>query len=382
MHKLAHKNIWTVSILSIVLLLFVTFQSGQAMLLAQAQAEFGEITSLAWSPDGNVIVSSHYSDVIAFWNSTTGQLTSTFVVSIPEVPNITHIMALSWSPTGTAFSLVASNDSSYALIVIDPTNQDILAVFPNEGGGYWSNNPNQIMSVFSDGIYPFNESVIRVREVSSGQIISELPIINLSIVAWSLEGSKVATVSNNNVIQMWDVATQSLISELTAHTDIVRSMSWSPVDSNRLATGSQDFTTKIWDITNGQVLVNIALERFGIRVVWSRDGQRLAVQTTPYARIYSPITGQALTDQFVAVLPIDLSPDGSRIITSDPTGTFTLTDAFPGSATATPTDTSTDVPTITSTSTFTPTETPTSGQITLVLESFLLGCIQLGIEPS
>jgi WD40 repeat protein len=71
-------------------------------------------------------------------------------------------------------------------------------------------------------------------------------------VAFSPDGTTLATGSNDNSAILWDIRDiqhpQRLGPALTGHTAQVSSVAFSP-DGKHLATGSDDNTTIIWDIT-------------------------------------------------------------------------------------------------------------------------------------
>jgi WD40 repeat protein len=71
-----------------------------------------------------------------------------------------------------------------------------------------------------------------------------------------------------------------------AHTSVIRSMAWSP-DGSRIASGSEDRTAKIWDAEDGRELLTLdAFSGMVCAVVWSPDGRRLATADEGSLRIW------------------------------------------------------------------------------------------------
>ena len=69
----------------------------------------------------------------------------------------------------------------------------------------------------------------------------------LTSVAWSPDGKRLATGSEDNTAKVWDAETGKELLTLSGHTWSVSSVSWAP-DGERLATGSGDGTAKVWDV--------------------------------------------------------------------------------------------------------------------------------------
>ena len=68
----------------------------------------------------------------------------------------------------------------------------------------------------------------------------------VNAVAWSPDGTTLATVGDDGTVRLWDPATGQTTTTLTGHTGPVYAVAWSP-DGTTLATAGQDGTVRLWD---------------------------------------------------------------------------------------------------------------------------------------
>ncbi|MFV1969091.1 MAG: hypothetical protein ACC628_27025, partial [Pirellulaceae bacterium] len=95
--------------------------------------------------------------------------------------------------------------------------------------------------------------------------------------AWSPDGKKFAwgMADDENAVYLWDRSTDN-VSRLAGHTTSVWCVAWSP-DGSQLATGSLDNTIKIWDVATKTVQWTSPVDHHVMSLAWSPDGKLLAV---------------------------------------------------------------------------------------------------------
>jgi len=115
-------------------------------------------------------------------------------------------------------------------------------------------------------------------------------------------GGRELAGSNGKAAKVWDAATGRELLTLRCHGGDVLSVAWGP-DGRRLATGSGDQTTKVWDVGKsgsegraGQELLTLRGHTRGISsVAWSLDGKRLATRGgDKTAKVWDAATGKEL----------------------------------------------------------------------------------------
>ena len=137
----------------------------------------------------------------------------------------------------------------------------------------------------------------------------------VTAVAWSSDGSRIATGSDDGV-WVWDAVTgENVLSLERAYG--VRSVAWSP-DSRRIATSSTfDDGVWVWDAVTGE---NVLSLKRGVRVrsvAWSSDGSRIAAGSDDGVWVWDAVTGENVLSLECSheVESVVWSPDGRHILT-------------------------------------------------------------------
>jgi len=114
-------------------------------------------------------------------------------------------------------------------------------------------------------------------------------------VAFSPDGTRLATASTDGTAKIWDVRTGNLILTLVGHASAIIDIAYSP-DGKKIATASGDATAKIWDAATGEELFTLTGHSAGLSsVAFSPDGKFLATGSGDNtAKIWDVETGDEL----------------------------------------------------------------------------------------
>ena len=152
-------------------------------------------------------------------------------------------------------------------------------------------------------------------------------------VAWSPDGSRLATASWDGTARVWDASGREILT-LEGNRGQVNSVSWSP-DGTRLATASWDGTARVWDAVRGRELHRLDGHTGRVwSVAWSPDGTRLATGSQDaLVRVWDAACGRerlAIKGHTSDVVCAAWSPDGKLLLTGSADGTARVWDAADG----------------------------------------------------
>ena len=148
---------------------------------------------------------------------------------------------------------------------------------------------------------------------------------------FSPNGSRIVTASADKTARIWDAATPREIAVLRGHEDVVRSAVFSP-DGLHIVTASADRTARIWDVaTAKKIAVLRGHDDEVTSAAFSPDGSRIVTASGDRtARIWDALTAQeiaVLRGHEEVVRSAVFSPDGSRIVTASEDTTTRIWDA-------------------------------------------------------
>ncbi|HWO25005.1 MAG TPA: CHAT domain-containing protein, partial [Kofleriaceae bacterium] len=152
--------------------------------------------------------------------------------------------------------------------------------------------------------------------------------------AFSPDGTRVVTASDDHTARVWDAATGKLLAPALTHQGPVRSAAFSP-DGTRVVTASDDRTARVWDAVTGMPLAPaLAHQESVVSATFSPDSTRVVVASYDNtARVWDAATGKPLTPPLQhqgLVRSAAFSPDGTRVVTASEDYTAQVWDAATG----------------------------------------------------
>ncbi|HJP65300.1 MAG TPA: BTAD domain-containing putative transcriptional regulator [Actinomycetota bacterium] len=241
------------------------------------QGHHGDVTDVAFSPDGTKLASTGVDGMLNVWDPSTGRLLSSLKAGGdawgPSFSAAGSLVSAAWNDGGKVQVLDLSTDRVVSTILV-PRAID-TALSPD----------GKHVAVARVWV---GDGVGAVFEVNSGKEAFALTGPNCCAhpafrgVAWSPDGRLIAA-SSQDTARVWNAETGSLRHTLHPHAGSVFAVAWSP-DSSRLVTGGSDGAAKVWEIGPE-----------GVQERWSLAGQETK----------SGIVGVAF------------SPDGSRVMAGD-----------------------------------------------------------------
>ena len=283
------------------------------------------VTSVAFSPNGQMVATGDIDDSIYIWNVASGQIEAT--LTDPGNP-ASSVYAVAFSPNG---QMLAAGDGDDIIYVWNLATHQVAASLNDHGGSdavvqsVAFSPSGQLLAAGDqdDSAYLWN--------VSTGKLVSTLTdqgFGGVNSVAFSPDGQRLAAGDDNYVTYVWNVATGKLASTLTDPPGTSSSqnaaIAFSP-NGQTLASGGGNDSIYLFNVATGQVQSTLTDPgSSGVTsVAFSPDGKTLAVgDGDDSAYLFEVATGDLDTtltepDSGNAVNSVAFSPGGNTVATAD-----------------------------------------------------------------
>jgi WD40 repeat protein/serine/threonine protein kinase len=305
-------------------------QTGQQLLSFKLKVQSDDITTVAFSPDSNRLVTvdensrNSRTPLIKVWDLQTGQ--ETFVFQ----GHTSWIGTVAFSRDGKR---LASSSRDRTLRIWDlETGQGIRTLKGQVAVGGWhsslafSPDANRLACA---GDYTASVSGdVRVWNAHGDQQTLTLTGTMPGRVAFSPDLKHLAGVIEGKTVKLWDARTGQGVLTFKGHTNDVFCLAFSP-DGKRLASGEgpgpyevkpSPAVVKVWDAQTGQELGTLKGHGYPVvSVAFSPDGKRLAsVSRDQTVKVWDALTGKELLSLKGSTpggpwVSVAFSPDGKRL---------------------------------------------------------------------
>lgn len=264
----------------------------------EIQGHTSSIHKLAYSPDGKLLATASEDNTVKIWDAEIG-------AEVATLQHTKQVWSVAFSPDGKRLAT---------------------------GSG------------LSDGVGRKGPGETKVWDVKTWSVAKSFTGHACAVmsVAWSPDGERLATASEDKSVKIWDTRSPKLVHTLKGHACGIHSVAYSP-NGKLLATGSANQEqgnmlgeVKLWDAATG-LLVRTLKEHSGMvfGVAFSPDGQRLAAsffqeQTVKVWDVTTGAESLTLKGHTQPVLCVCFSPDGKRLASGGLDQTVRVWDATTG----------------------------------------------------
>ena len=262
-------------------------QTGQLIYLLTGHKD--RVKSVGISPDGNTIISGDASRVVKVWGWKTGQCQQTINTSFSPAVTLNSI-AIRQDPTDSQGTIVATGSGGdeggvklgqVKLWELETGERQLSfkAHFSSVRSLVFSPNGKNLAS----GSNSCNITLWRVegdveKSVSRVKTINNAHLSEVLSLAVSPDGQTLVSCGADRTIKIWDLATGTKKQPhiLYGHAGRVWCVAISP-DGTKITSASGDYTVKVWDLATGKLLQTLTGHLGEVRAVaFSPDGSLIA----------------------------------------------------------------------------------------------------------
>ncbi|UCD49457.1 MAG: protein kinase [Phycisphaerales bacterium] len=278
----------------------------------------GDVVALAFSPDGQRIVTGSSDQTAKVWEVTTGR--EFFTINDPspgalEMPLPYGVTWVAFSPGGKRVALASVHGTA--------------TVWDSQTGGHLLTLAGHAAPLWSVAFSPDGRRIVtgsldwtaRVWEASEGRQRLELRHPDgVWSVSYSPDGTRILTGGADGTARVWDAGSGRSLFTLVGHHNWVYSAAFSP-DGGRIITGSHDGTAKVWEAKEGgKPLLTLVHDNRIKSVCFSTDGQQILTCSADLtAKVWDAVSGEerlTLKGHADEIWSAAFSPDGRRVVTA------------------------------------------------------------------
>lgn len=290
--------------------------AGNAEMVIQ-KGHSGEVRSLAFSPDGNFIVTGSQDKTVKLWRID-GILIRTFEGHDAEVQSV------AFSPDGTC---IASGSRDKTVKVWRARNGALLHTLKGSADGIFSVAFSPDGRSVAGGSGHYDPVKIRLWSVQDGKLQGTISGARYWVnhLVFSRDGKFLAAADSAGgasgktgaAIRLWNTANGNLVRSIDIKTSHIHSIALSP-DGNFIASASgnqvqSNINVKLWRITDGELVRSFGNEEKyeTFSIAFTPDGKYIASGGNIVSlRLWSVTDGAVMLDRHQYARSLAISPDG------------------------------------------------------------------------
>jgi WD40 repeat protein len=205
----------------------------------------GEVTSLAYSPDGKQLAIGESDHLLVLDTATRLPLRESTVIHLNY-----RIQSIAYSPDSRIIAL--GMDDKTIVLIDSATGNSIGQPLFGQRSAIRSLAFSSDGHTLVSGGWDASVLVWDLKNQPLSQTLSGVTSPVVSVV-FSPDGKRLATASVDQIIRLWDTTTWQMIGQSIANNGNVGTLAFSP-DSQILASGGADNLIHLWDIETGKLL--------------------------------------------------------------------------------------------------------------------------------
>lgn len=246
------------------------------------------ISAVAWSRDGKRIASASGDHTAQVWDAGNGGHVLTYRGHSADV------LALAWSPNG---QYIATGSLDNTVQVWNPINGATLYTYRGHSDAIfdlaWSPDSKRIVTQYDSPNAQPAPTSLQVWDAQTGKTLFTFGDATTIQVAWSPDGNRIASVSTDYNVNLFNASNGGLLQSYPIHGDSSADsfwpvqLLWSP-DSRYLALDNSDYTIQIWDTRNDATGNFPARTGRSRTMLWQPDDQLFIIDASQNTRIIDP----------------------------------------------------------------------------------------------